>query len=174
MSAAFFVFIIVMLRVSGQQALAKMSGYDVVVTISIGSIIGSVVLFHELTVAKGLTALVVLVGLQEVVRFAQSRNLRIHHLVRQEPAVVVWNGVLLENRLRALRVSADEIRGALRRAGLRSISDARLVVLENDGDWSVIRKSEEESDDSALLGLPIPDSDGIDDMPEPASPNRIP
>ena len=94
--------------------------------------------------------------LQEIIRRLQSRSLRVHHLVREAPEVVLWDGMLLEDRLRKNSISADEIRAAVRRAGLSSLSDARAVVLENDGDWSVIPKSAQRSDESALLGLSIP------------------
>ena len=93
-------------------------------------------------------------------RWPQSRWLPVHHAVRQPPLVFVWDGVLLEDRLSHSRVSADEVRAAIRKAGLSSVSDARIVVLENDGDWSVITKSDRHGDESALAGLPIPGRPG--------------
>jgi hypothetical protein len=76
-------------------------------------------------------------------------------------------------------VSADEIRAAVRKAGLRSLGDAQIVVLENDGEWSVIAKATPWSDESALFGLPIPrrggrGSDGSNADPTPAPANRLP
>src|SRR5829696_3216236 len=156
-SVIVFVIIVALLRLVGQQALAKMSGFDVVFTATLGT----------------------LLGMQELIRFFQSRYLRVHHAVRQPPRVLLWDGVLLEDRLRASSVSADEIRAAVRKAGLRSLADARVVVLENDGEWSVVAKSTEDSDESAFYGLPIPGrpdnspGDGSD-LAEPAEARRLP
>jgi hypothetical protein len=62
---------------------------------------------------------------------------------------------------------------------LRSIVDARVVVLENDGEWSVVAKTSEPSDESAFFGLPIPGrrENGPGDGSEEATPadvHRVP
>ena len=156
-SATVFIIVVALLRLVGQQALARMSGFDVVFAVTLGSVIATVAVSRDVAVVDAIAALLTLLGLQEIIRYFQSRFLRIHHAVRQPPRVVLWDGQLLEDRLRASSISADEIRAAIRKAGLRSLSDARIVVLENDGDWSVVAKSERESDESAFYGLPIPD-----------------
>ena len=178
-SVIVFLIIVALLRAVGQQALAKMSGFDVVFTVTLGSIIATVVVTRDVAISEGIAALVTLLGLQEVVRYFQSRHLGIHHIVRQPPRVVLWDGALLEDRLQATSVSADEVRAAVRKAGLRSLADARVVVLENDGQWSVIAKSSVESDESAFYGLPIPgrpdnSPEGGSDAATPSDPRRLP
>jgi uncharacterized membrane protein YcaP (DUF421 family) len=151
-----FLSVVAMLRVVGQQALAKMSGFDVVFTVTLGSVVANVVVTRSIAVVDALAALATLLLLQELIRRFQSRYLPMHHLVRQPPRVLLWDGVLLEDRLRASSVSADEIRAAVRRAGLPSLSEVQVVVLENDGEWSVVPKTSRPSDESAFYGLPIP------------------
>jgi uncharacterized membrane protein YcaP (DUF421 family) len=178
-SAIFFLTVVVLLRLAGQQSLAKMSGYDVVFTITLGSVLATVAVTRSITLSEGFAAVATMLVLQEVIRHLQARFLGVHHMVRQAPTVVVWDGQLLGDRLKKEAVSADEVRAAVRKAGLRSISDAQAVVLENDGEWSVIPASADESDDSALHGLPIPgrpentrDKDGA--YAEAAPATRIP
>jgi uncharacterized membrane protein YcaP (DUF421 family) len=155
-SATAFVLIVAMLRIVGQQALARMSGFDVVFTVTLGSVVASVAIFREISVSEGLAALATLLVLQEITRKLQSRYLQVHHLVREPPRVLLWNGHLLEDRLRETSVSGDEIRAAVRKAGFSSLAEIRVVVLENDGEWSVVAKSHGPSDESAFFGLPIP------------------
>jgi uncharacterized membrane protein YcaP (DUF421 family) len=145
-----------LLRIAGQQALAKMSGFDAVFTISLGSLIATVAVTKSLTISEALAAVVTFLILQEITRRLQSRFLLMHHAVRQAPQVLLWDGDLLEDRLREASISADEIRAAVRRAGHGSLAEVRVVVLENDGEWSVVPKSDGPSDESAFLGLPIP------------------
>jgi uncharacterized membrane protein YcaP (DUF421 family) len=173
----FFVLIVVVLRLVGQQTLAKMSGYDVVVTVTLGSIVAAVALTHDITVSEALAAFLTLVALQEGTRWLQSRWLPFHHVVRESPRVVLWDGQLLEDRLRDTSVSADEVRAAVRKQGLSSLSEVRIVVLENDGEWSVVPKSADTSDESAFLGLPIPGRGGRDRSgrePRVAASDRLP
>jgi uncharacterized membrane protein YcaP (DUF421 family) len=152
--------IVVILRVVGAQAIAPMSGYDMVATVTFGSIVATVAVTRGVTVAEGVAALLTLIALQETLRFFQSRWLAAHHTVRQPPIVLLWNGTLLEDRLRAHRISADEVRAAVRKAGMASLDEARIVVLENDGEWSVVPRTAASGDESAFLGLPIPGRPG--------------
>jgi len=151
----------------------------VVFAVTLGSVVGTVVITREIPIAEAIAALVTLLGMQEITRYFQARSLRVHHVVRQPPRVMLWNGELLEDRLRASSVSADEIRAAVRKAGLRSLSDAQVVVLENDGERSVVAKGEGESDESAFFGLPIPGrpanspGDGSD-RAQPVGAHRLP
>src|SRR5215210_3803200 len=86
-SVIVFVVIVALLRIAGQQALAKMSGFDVVFTVTLGSIIATIVVTRDIAIAEGVAALVTLLALQEVTRFFQSRYLGAHHAVRQPPLV---------------------------------------------------------------------------------------
>jgi uncharacterized membrane protein YcaP (DUF421 family) len=45
---------------------------------------------------------------------------------------------MLEDRMHDARVTAEEVRAAVRAAGLGSVSKAFAIVLENDGNWSVV------------------------------------
>jgi hypothetical protein len=91
-SAIVFAIIVALLRIVGQQALAKMSGFDVVFAVTLGSVVGTVVISREIPIAEAIAALVTLLGMQEVTRVFQSRSLRVHHVVRQPPRVMLWNG----------------------------------------------------------------------------------
>lgn len=154
-SIVFFVIVAVM-RVVGPQALAKMSPFDMVFTVMLGSVVATVAVTKGITIAEAVTAILTLLILQEIIRWAQSRFLKVHHAVRQAPSVVVWNGQLLEDRLESDNLSADEVRAAVRKAGHSSISAVKIVVLENDGEWSVVAIDHPEGDESAFHGLPIP------------------
>jgi uncharacterized membrane protein YcaP (DUF421 family) len=178
-SAIVFAIVVAMLRFAGQRALAKMSGFDIVFTVTLGSVVATGAISRDVPVVNAIAALATFLLLQEVIRFFQSRSLGIHHAVREQPDVLLWDGNLLEDRLRETNISADEVRAAVRKAGLRSLSEARAVVLENDGDWSVIAKRDGPSDESAFYGLPIPGrpeaSRGDDDVRAvPTSPHRLP
>jgi uncharacterized membrane protein YcaP (DUF421 family) len=178
-TAVVFALISALLRVVGSQAIAKMSGYDMVATVTLGSLVATVALTRGVAITEAIAALVTLLALQELMRRAQSRWLVAHHVVREPPLVVLWEGRLLEDRLRRRGISADEVRASVRKAGLRSLADALIVVLENDGDWSVIPRSDEPSDESALFGLPIPGREGNSPaeqghLAQPAPSDRLP
>ena len=170
-ATAIYILVVAALRLIGARALAKMSAFDLIVSIALGSLVAAVPMSTSLTVADGITAIVTFLALQELTRFLQARYRTAHHLVRERPHLLVWDGKLLEDRMKKLDTSADELRAAVRQAGLLSLDDAQAVVLENDGAWSVMRRGDP-PDLSALDGLDIPDhgpvENGVAPLPRPA------
>jgi len=170
-ATAIYLLVVAALRVVGARALAKMSAFDLVVSIALGSLVAAVPLSTTISVADGIAAILTFLALQELTRFLQSRYRVAHHLVRERPHLVVWDGKLLDDRMEAIDTSADEVRAAIRQAGYLSLDDVQAVVLENDGAWSVMRRGDP-PDLSALEGIEIPDHGPVEDgqgpLPRPA------
>ena len=154
-SAATYVLVVGLLRVLGEQALAKMSAYDLLVTVALGSLLASIPFGSGITVVDGLSAIGTYLVLQQVMRWAIKRSKRAERLVRDTPQIMVWDGQFIEHMLMKDSILKAEIRAAVRRAGLSSMSQALAVILENDGDWSVL-PYDENTDFSALEGLELP------------------
>jgi len=154
-----YIIIVLALRVAGEKALAKMSGFDLIVTVALGSLVASIPVTTSISIADGVAVIVVYLVLQEVTRYLQARSTRVHHIVRERPRIVVWDGRLLSDRLRENSLTDDEVRAAIRQAGLISVSQVQAAILENDGQWSIIQRSNAQ-DHSALEGLRIPSGDG--------------
>lgn len=150
-----YIALVAVLRIVGQRALAKMSAYDLIVTVALGSMVASIPLTGSISIVDGLVAIATYLLLQELTSWGQTRWTKVHHAVREEPNVVLWEGKLLLDRMRDINVTPDEVRAAIRRAGIISLSQVQCVVLENDGEWAVIGRSDAR-DISALAGLRIP------------------
>ncbi|HEX8110861.1 MAG TPA: YetF domain-containing protein [Kofleriaceae bacterium] len=156
-AAIAYLVIVAGLRVIGEQALAKMSAYDLIVTITLGSVVAEIPFAQHIAVVDGIAIMITFVLLQEVIRWAQARSKAARRLVAEKPRLVVWEGHVLDDRVQKWRLTVDEIRAAVRRAGLAGISDVQAVVLENDGEWSVVRRRDCGADRSAFEGLDVPD-----------------
>lgn len=146
--------LITTLRVSGRRTLSKMNAFDFVVTVALGSILATILLNEEVALAEGVIALGVLVALQYAITWSSVRVSWIRRTVTGEPLLLVYQGVAFPARMRAARVTDDELRAAIRAGGLAAIEEAEAVVLETDGSFSVIRSGGSES--SSLDGLDIP------------------
>jgi uncharacterized membrane protein YcaP (DUF421 family) len=75
-------------------------------------------------------------------------------VITARPTLLLHEGVILGERLREQRISADEIRQAVRASGAGSLADIAAVVLETDGSLSVI-SADRLGDGSALGGLSV-------------------
>jgi uncharacterized membrane protein YcaP (DUF421 family) len=136
-----YVSLILFLRASGKRTLTKLNAFDLVVTIALGSTLATVLLNKDVALVDGLVAFALLIGLQFVVTWTAVRWRWVRQLVTGEPVMLLHRGELLPEAMRRARVTEDEVRSALRSAGLAELAGAEAVVLETDGSLSVVKRN---------------------------------
>ncbi len=139
--AVAYVFLIVTVRVSGKRTLSQMSAFDFVVTVALGSTLATILLSKDVAFVEGASALVLLAGLQFVVAWLSVRWAVVRGVVTARAVILVSEGVILEDVVRANRVTESQIMQAVRSGGFGDIGLVGVVVLEPNGTLSVIGKS---------------------------------
>ncbi|MFD2189769.1 DUF421 domain-containing protein [Pistricoccus aurantiacus] len=133
-----YITLVVFLRISGRRTLSKMNAFDLVVTVALGSILATIILSKDVTLAQGGLALAALIGMQYLLTWTSVRVPWVRKLVTGEPALLLYQGAILPEALRKARVTEDELYAAVREAGEDDLKDLRAVVLETDGEFSVL------------------------------------
>ena len=151
MGTCVYVILIFLLRLSGKRTLAKMNAFDLVVTVALGSMVASTTLSKSTALAGGVVGLATLIGLQWMTAFLCSRSDRVDSLVKNTPRLIVWQGQMLHDALRHERMTEQEVRSAVRSQGHVEVEAAQAVVLETNGEVSVVTNSGDER--TALKGV---------------------
>jgi uncharacterized membrane protein YcaP (DUF421 family) len=133
---------LVLLRLVGQRSLAAMSASDIACVVAVGAVVGRTTLLAVPTLATGLIALVTLFLAQWLVRIAR-RCRPIALLLDREPVLLVVDGRVLDDAVRRVRISDDELRQSLRLAGLSRMEQVGRLVLERNGQISVLRRDDD-------------------------------
>ncbi|HEX9226664.1 MAG TPA: YetF domain-containing protein [Arthrobacter sp.] len=133
--------LVMVLRVSGKRTLGQLNAFDFIVTVAIGSTLATILLSSGIAFFEGLTALVLLVGLQFVVAWSSAHVPGAMIAVTARPVVLVISGELQHDQLRRNRLSESEVLQAVRSTGSGDLSDVAAVVLETNGTLSVIPHS---------------------------------
>lgn len=154
--------VIVILRVSGKRTLGQLNAFDFIVTVAFGSTLATILLSPDVSFLEGLTALVVLAGLQFVIAWASAHIPGARSAVTSRPVALVLSGELQHAQLRRNRLSESEILQAVRASGSGDLADVAAVVLETNGTISVIPKNKLGSGSAlnGVLGTPFPDTRG--------------
>jgi uncharacterized membrane protein YcaP (DUF421 family) len=137
-----YVTVVVFLRISGNRTLSKMNAFDFVVTVALGSTLAAILLDKDVALAEGALALGLLIALQFVVTWASVRTAWVRRLVTGEPRMLLYRGDFLPVALRRARVTEEEVRAAVRTAGLSDMESAEAVIMETDGSFSVVRRGD--------------------------------
>lgn len=155
MSVLAYLCLLALLRLFGKRTLSKMNAFDLVVTVALGSTLATILLNQDVTLAQGVLALVLLIGMQFLVTWTSVRIRWIRKLATGEPTLLLYQGTLLSQALVKTRVTEDEVRAAVRSAGVAMLNEVYAVVLETDGSLSVVR-SGKGSGESSLKGVSRP------------------
>jgi uncharacterized membrane protein YcaP (DUF421 family) len=143
------------LRLSGKRTLAKLNAFDLVVTVALGSTLASVLLDRSVSLSEGVLGIVLLVALQYAVAAMAVRSARVRRVAKSEPTLLLHEGVLLTDRMTRQRVTAGEVRQAVRSQGIGALESVAAVVLETDGTLSVVPASASGTG-SALADVAMP------------------
>lgn len=133
-----YVLLILLLRTSGKRTLAKFNAFDFVVTVALGSMVAATVLNDEITVAAGAVGIATLIAAQLLVSYGLVRIELFHTLIKSTPRMVFYRGAFDRRAMLTERVSSEEIRQAVRKAGFSRMDQVLAVVLETDGHLSVL------------------------------------
>ena len=74
-------------------------------------------------------------------------------VVRGEPTLVYYNGEYLKDAMKRSRVVESEIEQSVRNEGHANLEDVGAVILETDGSFSIIGRSEIEGKELNITGL---------------------
>lgn len=134
---AAYVALVAILRITGKRTLSKMSSYDFVVTVALGSTLGSTILSKDTALVEGLLALTLLVALQFGATWLSVRSPRFRTLIQAKPTLLIHRGEFQQAAMLYERVTEAEVLAAIRDQGFASVTDELAVVLEADGSLSV-------------------------------------
>ncbi|WP_066686451.1 DUF421 domain-containing protein [Caulobacter sp. CCH9-E1] len=137
-----YAWLVLVLRVAGKRALSKLNAFDLVVTVALGSTLASVLLTKDVALLEGALAFCMLAVLQRAVSRVSVYWPGFGRLVRSEPRMLVENGRILGRAMIQERITQPELEAVIRKAGFGRIEDVAVVVLETDGDMSVIGRGE--------------------------------
>jgi uncharacterized membrane protein YcaP (DUF421 family) len=144
--------LVVFLRLTGRRTLSKMNAFDLVVTVALGSTLATILLNKNVALAEGALAFALLIGMQFAVTWSSVRAGWVRRVVTGEPQLLLYRGAFLPEALLSACVTRDEVRAAVRAAGLPEMAGAEAVVLETDGSFSVVRRSDG-AEASSLQGV---------------------
>ena len=135
-----YIAIVVIIRVSGKRTLSSMNAFDFIVTVALGSTLATVLLSKDIAFVEGMVGFIVLIGLQFIVSLATARSQKVGRYVKNEPRLLFFRGVLLQDALSLERISTAELLQALRSQGVSSLDEVEAIIIETNGNLSTIRQ----------------------------------
>src|SRR5256884_5468603 len=137
---AVYLFLIAGLRLAGKRELAQLNPFDLVVLLTLSNTVQNAIIGDDNSVTSGLLGAAPRLAVNAlVVRFLYSHE-RLDRLVEGEADVLVENGKIRLERLKAELITLPELESAAHKQGFASLDEVDRAVLEPGGTISFIGK----------------------------------
>lgn len=137
-----------LIRISGKRTISRMNTFDLIVSVAVGALLARTILANDTALLEGIAAIAALILMQILFTWLPVRSRRARGLVQATPVILFYHGRFITELMDQQRVVKEDILEAVRSTGLDSMEPVEAVVLEADGNLSVIRKSSTASKDA--------------------------
>lgn len=139
LAIAALLWVVLLVRVVGLRSFSKMTSFDFVMTVAMGSLVASASQSQAWPAfAHALSAMAGLFAIQFAVAFLRVRSNAVEDAIGNEPLLLMRDGAIVDGALDKSRVTRSDPIAKLRDANVRDLSSVRAAVLETTGDVSVL------------------------------------
>ena len=136
--------ILAAVRVMGKRQISQLQTSELVVTLLISELAMLPIQEGNLPLWTGVLPMAVLVLCELLVSVGMLKSSRFRKLVCGSPTVVIQRGEILQNEMRRLRITTEDLMEQLRQNGVFYLEDVAWAIIETNGMMNVIRRPEED------------------------------
>ncbi len=140
-TSAVYIFILVLLRLLGKTELAQLSVTDLIFVLLISNAVQNAMLGPDTSLAGGLLAASVLFVLNFIFKRLKYQFTWFGKIMEGEPIILFYKGKINEANCKKNSISHNDIMQTLREHGKISLDEVEIIVLEVDGNISVVSKT---------------------------------
>lgn len=139
-----YISVIIAMRIMGKRTIGEMHPTELVVSIMISDLATVPMQSKSTPLLDGIVPIFTLVILELVFAFLVLKSRVVRRVLVGRSCSVTKGGKLLEKEMASLKITVDDIEEQIRINGYTSLKDVEEIVIETNGQVSVIGKKEQE------------------------------
>ncbi len=142
----------------GKRAIGELPIFDYLIIITLGAVTGADIADPDIDHIPTVIAIVIIGLLQRIVANLKITNRKVGGWITFKPTVVIQNGKFINQNLKKIRYSIDNILQMLREKDVFDISDVETAIVEANGALSVLKKTQKNPVTLEDMGIVKPSS----------------
>ncbi len=130
----------VCVRLMGKRQLGQLQPGELVITILISEIAAMPISDNNIPLLNSLIPLLLLVSFEIINSLIDRKFVKLRYLSEGKPITIIRNGELLQNELKALRFTINDVLSGLRQKDVFDIDEVEYAIVETNGTLSVLLK----------------------------------
>jgi uncharacterized membrane protein YcaP (DUF421 family) len=132
-----YIYLLGLLRLSGQRSLDKLTPIDVVLIVSLGSAVGDPAFYMDIPLIYGLAVITIVVALRYLSIRVSDSNDRAQQLIQGHPQRIIKDGVMHRAHMESAQILRDEVFENLREKGYTNLGQISRAYIETEGELSI-------------------------------------
>jgi len=135
-----YAFLVAGLRLAGKRELAQLNPFDLIVLLTLSNTVQNAIIGEDNSVTGGLIGAATLLLVNHfVVKYLYNHE-RLDHLIEGDPDVLIEDGEVKKDRLKAELMSVGELEVAAHKQGFSSLDEIDRAVLDPNGNIAFFAK----------------------------------
>ena len=144
---------VVVIRLMGKRQIGQMEPSEFAVSMMVANLATIPMEDNGVTLFAGLVPILTILGAELILSYLNLKNSKIRKLLCGKPVILIENGNILQQNLRKVRISLDELTGHLREKDVLDIRSVQYAILETNGNLSVFPYAKEKPASARDAGI---------------------
>lgn len=140
-STSAYITLLVLGRLIGRKLISKITFFDFLVGVTIGSLAVRMALGSEDSLLLATISAIVITILVLITDYLNIKSFNFRNLVDGKPVILISNGKILDYNLKKVRITINKLMMQLREKDIFNAEDVEFAIIESDGEISIIPKS---------------------------------
>ena len=132
-----YLVLVLSVRLMGKRQIGQLEASEFVVTMLVANLAAIPMQDGAIPLYSGLVPILTVLGAELVLSGLILRSVAVRRFFCGKPVILIDNGKIIPENLRATRVTLDELTGHLRQKDMLDVSRVQYAILETDGNLSV-------------------------------------
>lgn len=146
------------LRLMGKRQIGELETPELVLALLVSDLAVVPMQDFGIPLIYGIIPIITLMSTAMLLSYGNLKSLRFRTLLCGEPTLIIQDGTLLQQAMRANRFTVDELLEELRRQGVCDLQTVQYAVLETSGQLSVLLRSQSQPLTAEQIRLSVPET----------------
>lgn len=148
-----YFFVVLTLRLLGKRQIGELEPSELVVTIVISEVAAMPIQDTSESLVSSLVVIFLLLILEVLLSFGAYKSFAARKLFYGTPSVFYEKGIINQKEMKKQRFNLNDLMECIRNTGATSLSEVDFVIMETNGNVSVIPKTEHRPVELSDIGL---------------------
>ena len=136
-----YTILVVAMRIMGKRQIGELEISDLVTTLLISEIASLPIENRNIPISFAIIPIITIVTIEVATSVILMKFPNLKSIISTRPSTLIKNGIIDQNELKKVRISAEELVGELRQQGAETMDEINYAILEQNGKITVIRKA---------------------------------